>query len=99
MTYRLIYSTKADAEFREAYNYYEEQVIGLGERFESCVDKKIAAIIRNPYAYASRRTDLRECWAKEFPFLIVYKISEKSKLITIASVFHTSHNPAKKYRQ
>ena|ERR1700722_11622690 len=97
MTFVLRYSAKAQTEFINAFNYYEGQSIGLGGRFENCIDQKIIKIINNPYAYPSKRAGLRECWAKDFPFLIVYSISERSKLIVIASIFHTSRHPKKKY--
>jgi plasmid stabilization system protein ParE len=99
MIYGLKYSAKAQADFIKAFNYYEDQLIGLGGRFEDCIDQKIIKIINNPYAYPGKRAGLRECWAKDFPFLIVYSISERSKLIVIASIFHTSRNPRKKYKK
>jgi len=49
MTYTFIYSSKAEKEFIEAFNFYEEQLLGLDERFESCIDRKLKEIIRSPY--------------------------------------------------
>jgi len=97
MTYTFIYSSKAEKEFIEAFNFYEEQLLGLGERFESCIDRKLKEIIRSPYLYPSKRTGLQECWVKEFPFLIVYNVSEQRELVIVTSIFHTSRNPRKKY--
>jgi plasmid stabilization system protein ParE len=97
--YTLIYSSKAEKEFLEAYDYYEERLLGLGDRFVNCIESKVESIVKNPYAYSIRRKNLHEYWVKEFPFLIVYQILEKENLIVIASVFHTSRNPKKKYRK
>jgi plasmid stabilization system protein ParE len=96
--YSLSYSSKAEKELLKAYDFYEERVFGLGDRFVNCIISKIEGIVKNPYAYPVRRKNLHEYSVDEFPFLIIYQILEKEGLIVIASIFHTSRSPKKKYR-
>jgi plasmid stabilization system protein ParE len=97
MTYILKYSSKAEAEYFKAFDYYEDQSEGLGGRFEQSIANKIDQIIKNPYHYSGRRSNYKECWVKDFPFLIVYKILVQKQVIVITSIFHTSRNPKRKY--
>jgi plasmid stabilization system protein ParE len=99
MTYILKYSSKAEAEYFTAFDYYEDQLDGLGDRFEQSVANKIDQIIKNPYQYSGKKSNYRESWVKDFPFLIVYKILVQKQIILITSIFHTSRNPKKKYRK
>jgi len=98
MSYILKYSSKAEAEYFDAFDYYEDQSDGLGERFEQSIANKIDQIIKNPDQYSGRRPNYKECWVKDFPFLIVYRILAQKRIIVITSIFHTSRNPQKKYR-
>lgn len=99
MSYILKYSSEAEAEYFKAFDYYEGQSDGLGDRFEQSINTKIDQIIKNPYQYSGKRSKYRECWVKEFPFLIVYKILTVNRTILITSIFHTSRNPKRKYRK
>ncbi|WP_018629652.1 hypothetical protein [Niabella aurantiaca] len=33
-----------------------------------------------------------------FPYLLIYKIARRKKIVTIVSIFHTSRDPGKKYK-
>lgn len=39
----------------------------------------------------------RETKIGVFPYLIVYKLQKRKKIVAISSIFHTSKNPKKKY--
>ncbi|MFI5159549.1 MAG: type II toxin-antitoxin system RelE/ParE family toxin [Sphingobacteriales bacterium] len=99
MSFILKYSSKAEAEYFKAFDYYEDQLDGLGDRFEQAVANKVGQIVKNPYQYQGKRSNYRECWVKEFPFLIVYKVLAVNRVILITSIFHTSRNPKRKYRK
>jgi hypothetical protein len=75
--------------------WYEEQVTGLGDRFENEVFRKIDLIAENPLHYPIKK-GLREVKTDTFPFLIVYKVNKSAKLVMIVSVFHTSRHPESK---
>jgi plasmid stabilization system protein ParE len=99
MAFIIKISDKAYREYYEAYEWYEEQLTGLGNRFENALERQIDIVAKNPLIYASRRLSIKESKIEEFPYLIVYKIIHVENVILITSIFHTSRNPKKKYRK
>ena len=99
MGFSIEFDPKADKQYFDAWDWYEERLEGLGDRFVDSVARQIELISKNPLAYPSKKTNCRECAVKDFPFLIVYKIYPKKNILYITSIFHTSRNPRKKYRK
>ncbi len=99
MSYSLIFNSEAEKEFSSAYQWYEEQQTGLGERFQLETEKQIQKIIANPEAYHLSKGNFRESLVSHFPFTVVYAIDKRKKTIYISSIFHTSRNPKGKYRK
>lgn len=48
MAKSLVLTPQAEKDFVEAYDWYENQNLGLGKEFARCVDKKIASILPLP---------------------------------------------------
>jgi len=94
MTYVLEVKDEANVEIIEAYLYYEEKRIGLGEEFLEHLDIYFDRITANPKHFPKKRKPYREAFIKRFPFLIIYEII-KGKVI-VYSVFNTWQNPEKK---
>lgn len=87
-------------DYNEAYEWYEDQQKGLGERFVKAVRSKISEILVNPEVYGSKgNKKFREAQVEYFPFLIVFKVSKKNKEVYITSIHHTKKHPRKKYRK
>lgn len=99
MGYRVVFHPIAEKEYQEAYQWYEEQLQGLGDRFEETIEVKLGLIISKPLLFPKRRGSFREAKIEVFPYQIVFKIYEKEKTLFIASIYHTSRNPKKKYRK
>lgn len=85
---------EANLEIIEAYLYYEEKRIGLGEEFLEQIDIYFDRITSSPKHFPQKRKPYREAFIKRFPFLIIYEI-EKNKVI-VYSVFNTWQSPDKK---
>jgi plasmid stabilization system protein ParE len=86
-------------DYHEAYQWYEEQQKGLGEKFIKAVRQTIEQIIVHPEIYGSRTNKkFREIKVDYFPYLIVYKINKQKKIVYIVSIHHTKKHPGKKYR-
>lgn len=64
---------EALSEMQDAYDYYEEQKAGLGERFLDNLDDYLERIRKNPLHFQARRKPYREAFIKTFPFLIYMK--------------------------
>ena len=86
--------SQAEDELSDAYDWYEEQQIALGNKFYNEINHYLNLIEHNPYQFPVRYTEeLRSASLNKFPFLILYWIDEMSDVVFIVSVFHTSRNP------
>ncbi len=94
MTFTLEIKEEAAIEITDAYVYYEEKRVGLGEEFLEHLDLYFERITNNPKHFPKKRKPYREAYIKRFPFLIIYEIA-KDKII-VYSVFNTWQNPEKK---
>jgi len=88
-----IYQTATD-DLQSAYDWYEEQIKGLGERFVKEVDEYFIIIRKNPFQFAVQfSAKYRFALLSHFPFRIVYSINEDQRIVYISAVFHTSRDP------
>ncbi len=99
MIYKLIINEEAQKEFEEAAAWYEEQQTGLGGRFVNVIRTKLELIAEYPERYPKRKRNFREAPVTIFPYNIVYTFYKMDGIITIASIFHSSRNPAHKYKK
>jgi len=96
-TYASVLSKKALKEIAVSWSWYEERLQYLGDRFVEEVKKTIIKIEENPHRYATKYKSYRQASVDTFPFLVIFRITERKKIVRIVSVFHTSRNPDKKY--
>jgi toxin ParE1/3/4 len=75
-----------------AIDYYDEQQIGLGEKFEKSVTQHLHTLKDNPF-FGVRYDQVRCYPMKKFPFMIHFTINEDRNLISIRAIFHTSRSP------
>ena len=94
MKYELEIKEEAVLDVKEAYLYYEEQRIGLGNRFLDTLEIYLERLQKYPEHYQIKRNPYREAFIKDFPYLIIFEI-ENNKVI-VYSVFNTWRNPNKK---
>ena len=100
MAYQLKLHERAYEEYIQAYEWYEQRRIGLGEKFSIKVEEKLSQIIQNPQFYSKRQdNNFREVKVENFPYLIVYEIFDRKDLIHIAAIYHYKRNPKRKYRK
>lgn len=60
MNYRLIFHPQANNEYVEAYQWYEQEQMGLGERFEKMVEQRLQQITQHPENYSLIKSE-RSC--------------------------------------
>ena len=96
--YFVVLSTRAQKEITQAWEWYEERQIGLGDCFSVELIDKIKKISLKPERFPVRYKSYREALVSVFPYLIIFRISRKNKSIRIVLVFHASLNPKKKYQ-
>ena len=98
MSYSSELLLRASRELLSAWEWYEDKQDGLGDRFKNEVYSKIRQIEASPERYPQRRKKFHEARLKKFPYLIIFRVHNRKKIIAIISVFHTSRNPKRKYR-
>jgi len=93
MAVNLTIVQEVQSDIGEAFTWYENQRVGLGEEYLSCVDACMQQIHRMPESYQAIYKNFRRGLVRRFPYAIFYEYS--GKIITIYAVFHTSRNPQK----
>jgi plasmid stabilization system protein ParE len=84
----------AIADLEDAYDWYEQQSEGLGDRFIKELEDQLETISKNPNLFAIQFSGkYRFALLKHFPFRVVYHILEQEKYVYVTAIFHTSRNP------
>lgn len=91
MIYTIEFLPSVDSDVRDAYNWYEEQLSGLGEDFLLSTDAALNAIQRAPLHFALVYKSVRHLKVKRFPFGVFYVVNES--VITITAIVHLSRHP------
>ena len=86
-----LFSPEAIREFDDAFDWYENQATGLGDRFAASVHQSLELICRFPLASACVYSDARRRLVKRFPYVVIYRAD--AEIIQVISVFHTSRDP------
>ena len=92
MVYSLSVRPEAEDDIREAYSYYQQCRVGLGNDFLESVEDGFNKILVNPRIYRETHNSLHRLFIKRFPFGIFYKLID-NKVLVIA-VIHTSRDPS-----
>lgn len=91
----VIFSAKAEKELLAAWEWYEEQQPGLGDRFVNEIQRKINFLSRNPLHYPVKGRH-HEARSEVFPFIVIYASEDRNSAVKIISIFHTSRHPKQK---
>ena len=81
----------ASNEFDEAIQWYELQVVGLGQRFKNSVIKQFNSVRENPSWYPQESKDIYKAYIPKFPYKILYTFNTQE--ITIWAVCHLHRKP------
>ncbi|MGI8951700.1 MAG: type II toxin-antitoxin system RelE/ParE family toxin [Chitinophagaceae bacterium] len=99
MAYKIELHPEAIKEMKESYLWYEQRSENLGKRFISAVDKRLDEIADHPERYSKRKVNYREARTEIFPYIIIYEILEKEKIVFVSYIFHARRNPKLKYKR
>jgi plasmid stabilization system protein ParE len=88
----VIVRAEAEADLAEAYQWYEQQVLGLGGEFLLCVDAVMASIERNPQLYpVVHKGVIRRALTQRFPYGVFFVEGERS--VSVIAVAHAKRSP------
>lgn len=88
---KLKFISPSDLELIDAYNFYEDQLTGLGDQFLYEFNNTIKIIIEHPTIWIKVGKRTRRALIQRFPFLILY-IYEMNT-IHITCISHQHRNP------
>jgi plasmid stabilization system protein ParE len=95
--YQLVIKPRAIEMAIEAYEWYNEQQIGLGDLFLNELESYYDKLEELPLAYSKIKKNFRQAVLHKFPYVIVFEVIKKE--VVIYSIFHTSRNPRKKFKR
>lgn len=84
---------KAIVDLQQAIDYYNEQLSGLGVRFENNVNDTFGRIMQMPQAASFAYDTVRYKVVEDFPFIITYEELETS--IAVLRIFNTHQDSNK----
>ena len=91
---RVVLSKLAKFEFEEAYNCYELELDGLGERFRREVKVAIRRILEYPVAWSIERGEIRRYLLYKFPYKILYSIEKQGEELFVVAIAHQHREPS-----
>jgi len=92
MAAELVIAPEAEQDIDEAYGWYEERRVGLGEEFLGCFDACIQTICRMPEMHTTVHENYRRGLVRRFPCGV---FEYAGATVTVYCVFHTSRDPEK----
>jgi toxin ParE1/3/4 len=94
MAYSIVLEPLSLQDIQQGIDYYDDQQIGLGEKFEAAVNKHLISLGKNPF-FQVRYDNVHCLPVKKYPYMIHFTINESDKTVTVRAVFHTSLDPEK----
>jgi toxin ParE1/3/4 len=88
---RLIYHPEAEAELIEAAQFYENHVLGLGQRFLNEFEIALSKIQESPESWQRVDAELRRYVMPRFPYGIYYRCQGDELRILV--IKHHSRHP------
>jgi len=84
-------TSEAELDIDDAYNWYEDQQYGLGERFLDHVENAFQQIAQNSLTFRYWHRPFRGYAMPTFPYVILYRATKDE--VQVVSVFHNSRDP------
>jgi plasmid stabilization system protein ParE len=88
----VVLRAEAEAEFDEAFDFYDARRGGLGSAFASTIQTVFDSIGANPLIHRVVLADIRKAVVRRFPYCIYYR--PHPDRVEVIAVFHTSRDPS-----
>ncbi len=95
--YRIILKPETAKDIEHAYNWYEDQQNGLGDRFLETLKECYKKLEQYPFSFSEMAKSIRQLKLKTFPYVIVFEVIQHE--VVIYAVFHTSQHLVKKFKK
>jgi toxin ParE1/3/4 len=91
LSLNLIIKDEAKIDILEAYHWYENERVALGDKFRLELEETFKKILASPDLYKNYNKPIRVCMVKGFPYRIFYEV--ESDNIVIYAVYHFKRDP------
>ena len=97
MARAVVFLAEVESDIGEAYWWYEEKDLGLGDEFLRCLEEAFSRISGHPEHFPIRFDDVRRVLVRRFPYAVYFYHDDANVFITY--VFHTAQNPRKLFER
>lgn len=91
--FNVIVNDEVAGEIQEAVDYYKEKQKTLGTRFYNITKKALKSLEKDALLYQVKYKNIRCLKVNKFPYLIHYRINEKSNTVHVYALICTHKNP------
>lgn len=91
MLYKLIFHDELDFDIANAFQWYENQSVGLGDRFVENYWAAVDILRKSPLGFQIYRAPYRKVSINRFPYGVFYYVENEQVMIT--GVFHSARDP------
>lgn len=91
MSRPIVLRAEAEAEFDEAFDFYNDARPGLGGEFVAEVQRVFDRLSANPLIHREVFADVRKSVVRRFPYCVFYR--PHADRVEVLAVFHTSRDP------
>ena len=82
---------RAEAQFDDAFKWYEERREGQGTEFAEAFGQTIFLLSQNPYLFQPKHLEIRAALIERFPFFIFYVVAGEE--VSVLAVLHFRRDP------
>ena len=91
MSFQVIYKPLAQLEVADAYVWYKQAHIGMGDAFLEELEQTNSFLTNNPHLYPCVEQEIRRANLNRFPYSLFYVIDEDA--VNVLSCFHQHRDP------
>ncbi|MDR2231991.1 MAG: type II toxin-antitoxin system RelE/ParE family toxin [Tannerella sp.] len=93
MKFTIEYNPEFFDDLVQAVDWYNNKLIGLGDRFLDKVKKQTAKLSTSALLFSVKYENIRCMRIEKFPYLVHYQVDEQTLTVKVEALFHTSRNP------
>lgn len=91
MSLPLVFHPVVGGEIEDAYNWYEQQQVGLGDEFLAALDEAFRRLQEAPEMHQVVHRDVRRAMPRRFPYGIFYRVH--ADRVEVIAVHHGRRDP------
>ena len=96
MTWRVSIRAAAEADLREAQEWYEGERSGLGDEFLIAVADGLTRLEQSPEAFPPYYREFRRVLTQRFPYKLFYRI--EGEAVVVFRILHAARDHARQLR-